>query len=974
MKLFYKSKLLRILSKIRFSNANFTFKDIYTTFVESYFNIKISYEEFIILFKNDLLKSNKFNNVECIKTNYSSYIILHQNNNINNNESYILSNKYKFSLTYNKQLNKLYNYNYLKNIYKDKNNSLIRNIYKAILDINSQTNHNEIYIYLNNICSIDVKDIKNASHYCKFLNKANRIVSDLSQKNVNEKLLYINKSFIYNLNKDIDESFIDDNCSIYSSLNSIYISKKKFIYVDNIEYKDYIVMLSNYIFYNSYTPDNNTKINNIIFYLLIYENGLSTKDISLLINYKNREKSLNRMLNDMEEKNFIFKNPIRLGKIFQYVYVINYNKLEDINYSKALVYISLKLKLTIGKNNFKNFNFLNDIYYVLNNIGFSLNDTKITNKYLLFVYKYLGNVIVENLIYLFKNLVKSICNNSNTLKNYKNICKDQNKLIDNYNIYTKNKHLYINPKYIKILLDDLATLNDKNIINCFYKNTNIKAYNRLIDQKDNIEKTNLEDIKKSIMLEYLHIKLENKLGKKSFSDISFKRLIYTLNKIDIYGVLSVNDIRNYFYNEFEKNEEFQIDRKTIINIITKLKDISFIKVLEYEISMINVKYNYSNKDKVIYKKIFALRLDVNENDDIYKNAINREIMSYNFYIKDNTTCYYSKNNSIQKYLINKNKLNKSSENYDYNIKNSVNNHVIKKFKKKEIAKTYLFYNLKNIFNKYSNNNSIVNYLNDIKYINKIKFKNNLNKYKKIFFKRLKEIFNSNTIVSEYYKNEALINKICKNPLNIVDNKNLDLFIFNFMNKNNSKYISNINNKTNEFDQYKIMFYNNFKKNHIKSTEFEKIAINKSDNFVLNELNSKNNINNSFNFSSIIPNNYNNNIRFNQISNNCSLQLNKRLLCSKYYQLFEKLFLNRKRIIKDANNNIHNNIKDKYVNKFLNKNINFELSLNTEISINNIFNKNIIHKNDIKIIKHFLLINEYNLERYDDQIYLNLREA
>lgn len=668
--------------------------------------------------------------------------------------------------------NKKYNNNYIKNLYKEKFNNTIRNVYIAINEIGNETNYNEINRYLLD-CNIDLKNIKNTSHYCKYLMKTNRLISNISIQNSNEKLISINNTKFHQLdNIDFDERDNEDENENNNNENEENMTTVNMNL--NLSMNEKLGILP-------FLIDKNNIENNILFFLCVFKEGLNNKEISYLIDMNGKEKSVVRIINELCSQNIIKKNSIRNGKIFEYSYTIEPN-----NFSKIPEYIK---DLAKNFNEYQNSNNLNKSENInvenKKNIQNSLfeniksdirlrnDDDQATNKI---------NEKLETKLIL-KNTDSTLESQSITqnLGISKNITIQHSSLISN-NPYITNlvsitsndiqsKGIdYIYDEYFDMILSD---------IKCNSLNINI-----------NLSNIHLNEVKKKIILDYVYSKLSDKQGLKSFSNISFNRLIFILNQIYLHKVLSVNDIKHLIYNCLEKNMKIKIDRKTICNMLEKLEKLNLIKLNKYEISMSNPNVKYTKKDEIIHNKILAFKKDIQESDDIYQQSLNSITTNCNqksnYHFSDNKNGNYLNNSQISDNIFDNIKLeeSKNSKTLDFNDNNpnlfesnisySVNaNSNLSKLKKNiEILNknikiessiiTYFDHTLTNFFNLLVNKNNA----------NKEFYIENKNILIKNTFNHLKNHYIKKKKIYEFYEYESSNNKNNRNDRNDSNDSNL----------------------------------------------------------------------------------------------------------------------------------------------------------------------------------------------------------
>ena len=149
MKKFYLKEIKLELSKIKFIKG-VGIEELYGCFEARYKNSNIKSSAFI----------NKKLFVDLIKTDESNIEIF------NNSDVKLTQDFYKSS-QYTDNENKIYNFQYVKSIFKQEVNEIILFIYKIIHDYD-ELNYTFISKMLKNLVDIN-NDIKQVAHYCKDL-------------------------------------------------------------------------------------------------------------------------------------------------------------------------------------------------------------------------------------------------------------------------------------------------------------------------------------------------------------------------------------------------------------------------------------------------------------------------------------------------------------------------------------------------------------------------------------------------------------------------------------------------------------------------------------------------------------------------------------------------------------------------------------------------------------------------------------
>jgi hypothetical protein len=243
----------------------------------------------------------------------------------------------------------VYNYNYIKNLFKEENNTLILIIYKLIIDF-EKTTYNEISSTISKINSSLKIDKKQTSHYCKLLKKINFLYKGKKLSKNNERVVFKNETNnLYN-KVEIEQSFSDEEdnsenealnsgrnfkeqiCFQFDTLKNLQANNsanpEKILDFTNEEslYITNSLKLNKHYLENRFSLiiDENNIENNLYFHLLINkEKGLTINQVCSLLGFLGRDKAIVRFLNNLDKKNYIQHFSIRKGKKFEYVYKIN---------------------------------------------------------------------------------------------------------------------------------------------------------------------------------------------------------------------------------------------------------------------------------------------------------------------------------------------------------------------------------------------------------------------------------------------------------------------------------------------------------------------------------------------------------------------------------------------------------------------------------------------------------------------------
>jgi hypothetical protein len=236
----------------------------------------------------------------------------------------ILNSEFYENPEYFQYEDEIYNYRYIKNLFKEDVNTNILLIYKLIID-SEELNYIEISKLLDSLCKIKL-DIKQVAHYCKELKLLNLVKIDLNSVNNNERIITkknlsydkIDPELTASESQDVGsrKAFTFNQCP--NNILQIDEAETEFIKTTEFIDKHYIDNRFGFI------VDENSIHNNILFHLMLSgENkGLTLNEISLLLGMVGREKCIGRIVSNMTKEGIIVNKSIREGKVFEYRYFI----------------------------------------------------------------------------------------------------------------------------------------------------------------------------------------------------------------------------------------------------------------------------------------------------------------------------------------------------------------------------------------------------------------------------------------------------------------------------------------------------------------------------------------------------------------------------------------------------------------------------------------------------------------------------
>jgi hypothetical protein len=544
-----------------------------------------------------------------------------------NDSEVVLKNEFFKSQEFIENENKIYNFQYVKNIFKEEVNENILLIYKIIHDY-QELNYTFISKMLKKLLDIN-NDIKQVAHYCKDLKAYNFIDIIMSQNNNNEKIIRINTKQTYN--KDIKPIIIQEETIIQvknnlrklkCSYKKLEINEKEGELLKTIN-EDYIspaksICMKNYIQERfSLVIDNSNVENNILFHLYLFQK-LSSNEITLLSGMLGREKTVGRILTKMEKDNLLSRSAERKGKVFSFLYYLN----KSFKVPERFRELKESLKTQLNSDGSINFN-NRDI--IIEEANIKTLEIKEENTEM-------HDIVIPDTV----NEIKDYDTDSEFELDEEHKVDVKNEVSSPQSKKESKKKLKEKETFAPVRCDsknmvDIIDLNSeefKFIIDCIrrdsYKYTNItKKYPLILESK-------LGDLNKEqkieIILDYFYNNLE-RIGAKSFSNISFNRYLFCLNVIREKKVINQIDLKKSIINDLESNNYgYQIDRKTLRNILVNLEKIGLIKLADFKLTISNKNYKYfQDKTELNQLKSIAIRRDIHESEEKLIEIINKDI-------------------------------------------------------------------------------------------------------------------------------------------------------------------------------------------------------------------------------------------------------------------------------------------------------------------------------------------------------------
>jgi len=523
--------------------------------------------------------------------------------------------------------NKIYNFQYVKNIFKEEVNENILLIYKIIHDY-EELNYTFISKMLKKLLDIN-NDIKQVAHYCKDLKAYNFIDIIMSQNNNNEKIIRINKKQTSDKeNKPIiieQETIIQVKNNLRKlkcSYKKLDVNEKEAELLRTIN-EDYIspaksINMKNYIQERfSLIIDNANVENNILFHLYLFQK-LSSNEITLLSGMLGREKTVGRILTKMEKDNLISRSAERKGKVFSFLYYLNKS------FKVPERFREMKENFQKELNSDRNINFNNNDIIIeeanIKTFGIKEEDEEMHDI-----------VIPDNF-----NEIKDCDTDSEFEIDEEHKKDEKNKVLSPQSKKeskkkSKERETFAPVKYDSKNMVDIIDLNNEElrfIIDCIKKDSS--KYTNIIKKYPFLLESILGDLNKEqkieIILDYFYNNLE-RIGAKSFSNISFNRYLYCLNVIREKKVINQIDLKKSIINDLESNNYgYQIDRKTLRNILVNLEKIGLIKLADFKLTISNKNYKYfQDKTELNQLKSIAIRRDIHESEEKLIEIINKDI-------------------------------------------------------------------------------------------------------------------------------------------------------------------------------------------------------------------------------------------------------------------------------------------------------------------------------------------------------------
>ena len=752
-----------------------------------YFNIKEkdSIISNIIMYKHILTnKKSKFTFNKLLESdNFINEL------SINNNDQLInyITEKYILKINRSELINKPISNNKIKN--KLTNNDIVFEE-KNIIFNNIKISNISIVFCLDKIDPSN-KHVKNTEDNL-IINSEYIYIGGIKLSNLFINFFNVNNNFIQSLTADIKSIEI----LIYNNIKNIFEFQQK---------------ASNYLGYNTLYEDvfilnNNNTISNNHFYEVINrskcDNLIKVQYLSkynIDFNCNNKTKVIFKKNN-----NFSIKTPL-----ISTTNIANY----------------IKKKKSLSKKNCKIENNLYDENIVKNKcIEFGININNI-------IIDFNENILHTTLNYInylfsYNKLINTVKIKSNFI-NTNNYCKleDQNLLSLSDTTIDSSNYYYINSSYLKNMLNKLLSnlssnkilsqsILDLNFINEKSEN-NISQTIALINNYIYKDKTSY----------YFNFKMSNLLIDYTDNNTKSKELINNNNLsnqirqiIHIPSLLITTKLNT---NQIKKYVFFYIDRL----------DLYLLKDLDYDNA--NMKLNYKSLDD--YAKCFNSN---NNNNNNYKNTNKyKSCKSYNYKDKvNNIVNYNEKESAIQcksDYVYSKELIN----NHDNNVilNNSFDNLNLKKLGFVRLLSLYPFF-VKFKEYKSCTNPSIEIFLNNVD----MSFANDSLSYFILINKKLQLEF-SNYIKSNndnYHHVKMLFNSISKFQFDIITSKNLKkLLEQNILKCNYIKFNKN-NKRRNSFNHYDIdkVHYNNYKDSSLSNSHNSSILESNNLNSKINMLN------------------------------------------------------------------------------------------------------------------------------------------
>ena len=854
-------------------------------------------------------------NIETLKSSIENYIKI---NNFNENDINIFDTKYNYINYYkNKKDLQFFNDNKYFLYHKKLSNVNIKNFNKFIekiispFNLNFQYNNNNNDFSINNLneilqkiiskkkidiemFNIKISDLKSLIE--KFDKKNKELENIYKNFKINSKISEIIKESYKNQIEGIDILSLEllKNCEkCRFNLNEL---KKKFIKINKedskilIDYEQSIKILKNTELQPELKKFLNKKGNNFNFLMDIY---LNEDDMNKWKkNCIEKEKLLLNKINE-KEKNFNFLNEaIKLHKNSEIQTFKN-----DVDF-----YVN-NINNLFQEKNLEIINFMNNFKEEFNNFKKILhNITEINNSNFLIDNNFIGgNKIINEIAEMIEKF------------------SDEN---------------FLNFTKLKISLENFFLFEKKmeNSIEKFSKNIN-KIYNKFSSIKDNLNynfnkiveyNKTLDDLSKEF--DYLKSPGKFKIVFENFLNEIKRRLTFdhkilnNLNKIQ-----KLIEKENEFRNQFLKNENYKL-------ITEYLR-----KCFKLEENEIKFSFQFNNNNETIDFENFL-------NDDDYDLIINEKDSTINSSL--NNININNNNNDFKEIKEENNNLNQEINNLESALKIKINENE-NLLKKNENLKLDI-----------ENLNNAIDELSKDFLFKESNFENKINEF-------LKENDNLKKIISSYKGNNILNCPLCaESILNSKDYQNFNLYVKDLKEKlNNQIIISNLNEK----------YYKNLilQTNEIKKTffDFYNVKINEKNN-ELNLFKKKFEIHNFF-YEDLLSKEKENNLNFNKKNQDLLIQIKN--LQENLNQKNNDLNKCNLLLENSKKNNFDLNVKINEISK------NYNLQLNKSNEDLTIFqeriNKNLNEINNLKLLidkinnEKIILSNRLNLSENEKIIYI-----
>ena len=650
------------------------------------------------------------------------------------------------------------------------NISKITEKYKTHINIadnsDSESTNGRLFVIMNMIKNLDIIDLYDESYADEELLKKNIETYFIKYKEDVCKL--INKEILEteNIKYYMENDFVNDVNSLYYA----YLQNNYYLYLLYYTFRKYIIMNSDDE-YDIFKTTNNI-INDIynefdVIFTNIIENN-NRFDNSVLDNLDSNK------INDFNnfDLNEIRKDILNKSDNSEKIYIENLNnvmlKIENLKKILDDEIISKNINIYIKKNNvIKNIiiidNDEDDIFNTINNIIDKSNKYIDNNKQILKNIDELKNekdIRDEKIINIIVNIKKNIKNMNNILLELiKNVNEEKNKL--NSKINMKNK------------FDDF---NDQTILS-------ILENNKIIIENKNKEKNIIKFIKYCLFYSFLKISFNIKINEILNIDIDHYNSNFIFTLIKKYDNLYKSErFTNIMSNNFKYISNF-LDLK-----IKKGYNIESLTSFELKTNLINI-----IKNIIIINDNKIFNDTVNDNDQEIKEYIIKKYQLYNDDIKNRKRIY------IDKIIV------KFNDMYIKYLKNF----------RIDFDKDLILDLFKTVKNKITENEQLINYMNDADIIDIVFLINVLGliyEYHHFFMRNINDtdIIDKNTKIINLKENKKLYDLFLNNFAMVDEFKNnnsdseknamiasfiMDKYIYNILSlidENLSKHTNNIN--------------------------------------------------------------------------------------------------------------------------------------------------------------------------------------